>query len=267
MRPFLGRDRKNSDDKQRRQNHFNYSFHNYMPTGLRCLCQPRAGDDKYSHCGVRSLTGGGAAQRSRGYVAGVGGDGVALCPLSGVPVKTRCRRGHGAGKNVLAPQEKTKYFSNAMTVTKDKYITIEYSFSTSDGTLLGSSEYSGPFTFRQGYGDVVPGLDSRVEGAEIGDELSFVIPPEEGYGERDESKVKRLPLDALPLGRDPEPGLRVNLNGTVMVITEVHDDHLTLDGNHPLAGIPLHFNLRVTEVSDEAPEEHGGCGCGGTCSC
>lgn len=154
-----------------------------------------------------------------------------------------------------------------MLVTRDKYITIEYTFSAPDGTLLGSSEYSGPFTFRQGYGDVVPGLDTRVEGAQIGETLSFEIPPEEGYGERDESKVKTFPVDALPLGRDPEPGLRVNINGTIMVITEVTDDTLTLDGNHPLAGIPLQFELRIVDVSDEAPVSEGSCGCGGTCNC
>lgn len=154
-----------------------------------------------------------------------------------------------------------------MVVTKDKFITIEYQFSAPDGTLLGSSDYSGPFTFRQGYGDVVPGLDVRMEGAQIGDELVFEIPPEEGYGERDASRVKQLPVDALPLGRDPEPGLRVNVNGTVMVITEVTDDSLTLDGNHPLAGVPLKFQVRVTDISDEPPQDHGGCGCGGTCNC
>lgn len=154
-----------------------------------------------------------------------------------------------------------------MVVTQDKYITIEYSFSAPDGTLLGSSDYSGPFTFRQGYGDVVPGLDARVDGARVGDELSFVIPPEEGYGHHDESRIKKVPVDALPLGRDPEPGLRVNINGTIMMITEVSDDHLTLDGNHPLAGIPLHFDIRISDISDEAPQNHGGCGCGGTCNC
>lgn len=154
-----------------------------------------------------------------------------------------------------------------MVAVKDKFITIEYQFSAPDGTLLGSSDYSGPFTFRQGYGDVVPGLDTRVEGASVGEELDFVIPAAEAYGERDESLVKRLPKDELPLGREPEPGLRVNLGGTIMMITEVTSTEVVLDANHPLAGVPLHFELRITDIGDEAPEAHGGCGCGGTCSC
>ena len=154
-----------------------------------------------------------------------------------------------------------------MVVTKDKFITIEYTFTAPDGTLLGSSDYSGPFTFRQGYGDVVPGLDTEVDGANVGDELEFVIQPEDGYGVRDEDKVRRLPKDALPLGREPEPGLRVNVGGTIMIITDVTDDEIVLDANHPLAGIPLHFSVRITDIADEAPEAQGGCGCGGTCSC
>jgi FKBP-type peptidyl-prolyl cis-trans isomerase SlyD len=156
---------------------------------------------------------------------------------------------------------------NIMVVTQDKYITIEYTFSAPDGTLLGSSEYSGPFTFRQGYGDVVPGLDERVEGASVGQELDFIIEPEQGYGVRDDSLVKRFPKESLPLGREPEPGLRVNLGGTIMIITDVTDSEIVLDGNHPLAGIPLHFEVRIADISDQAPESAGGCGCGGTCSC
>lgn len=155
-----------------------------------------------------------------------------------------------------------------MVITKDKYITIAYEFKAPDGTLLGSSDYSGPFTFRQGYGDVVPGLDSRLEGKRIGEQHSFVIPPEEGYGVRDENLVSKLPKNALPLGREPELGMRVNAGDRVMVITEVTEESVVLDGNHPLAGIPLHFDVRVLAVDDEAPvdEEHG-CGCGGSCGC
>ncbi|MFW6215084.1 MAG: FKBP-type peptidyl-prolyl cis-trans isomerase [Alkalispirochaetaceae bacterium] len=155
-----------------------------------------------------------------------------------------------------------------MVIEKDKYITIAYEFSAPDGTLLGSSEYSGPFTFRQGYGDVVPGLDSRLEGKRVGEQHSFVIPPEEGYGMRDEALVSTLPRNALPLGRDPEVGMRVNAGERVMLITDVTDETITLDGNHPLAGVPLHFDLRILAVDDEAPAaDDNSCGCGGSCGC
>ncbi|MFP4211858.1 MAG: peptidylprolyl isomerase [Alkalispirochaeta sp.] len=154
-----------------------------------------------------------------------------------------------------------------MTATRDAYVTIEYTFSAPDGTILGSSDYSGPFTFRHGYGDVVPGLDTYTEGARIGDDLTFVVAPEEGYGLRDEGKVRRVAKDALPLGREPEPGLRVNVGGTIYIVTEVNDDDLVLDANHPLAGIPLHFSLRIVDIATEDPREASSCGCGSSCSC
>ena len=154
-----------------------------------------------------------------------------------------------------------------MTATKDQFVTIEYSFFAPDGALLGSSDYSGPFTFRHGYGDVVPGLDSRIEGAEVGEARSFDIPPQEAYGVRDESLVRRIPKEALPLDREAEPGLRVNVRGTVMVVTDVTDTEIVLDANHPLAGLPLHFDIRVIAVDDEDPRPDAHCSCGGTCDC
>lgn len=154
-----------------------------------------------------------------------------------------------------------------MKATRDTYVTMEYEFTSADGTLLGSSDYSGPFTFRHGYGDVVPGLDTNTEGATVGEELSFVVPPEEGYGVRDETKVRRLAKDALPLGRDPEVGLRVNVNNSVLIITDVTENEIVLDGNHPLAGVELHFTVRITDIALEDPREASSCGCGGTCSC
>jgi len=154
-----------------------------------------------------------------------------------------------------------------MTATRDRFVTIEYTFSAPDGTLLGSSDYSGPFTFRHGYGDVVPGLDTHTEGARVGDDLTFVVSPEEGYGLRDETKVRRIAKDVLPLEREPEPGLRVNVEGTIYVVTEVTGDDLVLDANHPLAGIPLHFSLRIVDIADDDPREASACGCGNSCSC
>ena len=144
---------------------------------------------------------------------------------------------------------------------------MEYTFTAPDGTLLGSSDYSGPFTFRHGYGDVVPGLDTHTAGASVGEHLTFVVSPEEGYGERDESKVRRISRDALPLGREPEPGLRVNVNDTIYIVTEVTATELVLDANHPLAGIPLNFDIQITDIASEDPREASSCGCGSACSC
>ena len=79
-----------------------------------------------------------------------------------------------------------------MTVTKEKYVTIAYNFSTPEGYLLGTSDRQGPLTFCAGSGDIIPGLDNALAGAEEGQVLDFVIPAAEAYGERDETLVAKL---------------------------------------------------------------------------
>ena len=153
------------------------------------------------------------------------------------------------------------------TSTKDLYMTINYTMTAPDGTVLGASRYNGPFTFKIGGGDAMPGLESRLAGANAGDSLRFDVPAEEAYGERDEQLVRTLPKSLLRLEREPEPGMRMNVNGTIMTITEVTEADVVMDGNHPLAGVPLHFDAEVTAVSDQAPEDHHDCTCGGTCEC
>lgn len=154
-----------------------------------------------------------------------------------------------------------------MTVTKDLYVTIDYTFTDPDGNVLGSSATSGPYTFCQGRGDTLPGLESRLEGSSLGAALEFVIPPEEAYGPRDEQLVRNLERSSLHLGRDPEVGMRVNAGNTVAYVTAITDDHVVVDANHPLAGIPLHFSVTVTGVDTEDPTPPHACSCGGSCNC
>ena len=158
-----------------------------------------------------------------------------------------------------------------MTITKEKYVTIAYSFSTPEGYLLGTSDRQGPLTFCAGSGDIISGLDAHLAGAEEGQELSFVIPAAEAYGERDESLVAQVVASDLNLGTEPKIGYRVEaqIGGRwrSALISDVEGEKITVDANHPLAGVPLHFQTTVLSVSDEAPVMEG-CGCGGGgCGC
>jgi len=158
-----------------------------------------------------------------------------------------------------------------MTVTKEKYVTVAYQFSTPEGYLLGTSDRQGPLTFCAGSGDVIAGLDSALSGAEQGQVLDFIIPAAEAYGDRDESLVTQLAASDLGLGGEPRVGFRVEaqIDGRwrSALISEVDGDKLTVDANHPLAGVPLHFHTEVLSISDEAPIMEG-CGCGGGgCGC
>ena len=158
-----------------------------------------------------------------------------------------------------------------MTVTKEKYVTIAYNFSTPEGYLLGTSDRQGPLTFCAGSGDIIPGLDNALAGAEEGQALDFVIPAAEAYGERDETLVAQLTAADLGLAGEPRIGYRVEaqIGGRwrSALISDVEGDKVTVDANHPLAGVPLSFHTTVLEISDEAPVMEG-CGCGGGgCGC
>lgn len=157
-----------------------------------------------------------------------------------------------------------------MTVTAEKYITINYKFTTPDGLLLGTSDRQGPLTFCAGSGDIISGLDARLQGHEAGEELSFVIPAEEAYGVRDESLVKTIKKSELPA--EPKIGTRIDaeIGGRwrVALISEIKGEDVVLDANHPLAGVPLHFDCSIVSVEDEPPFVEHGCGCGGGgCGC
>jgi len=156
------------------------------------------------------------------------------------------------------------------TVSQETQVTLEYRFSTSDGHFLGSSEQSGPFIFVPSRGDAVPGLESRIVGTKLGESFRFEIPAAEGYGEWDGDKEFRLDPKALDGLGEIQVGMRVSttMEGVPvdLVITEINDLEVVLDGNHPLAGHDLVFEGKVTGL-DAAPEVLGGCGCGHSCGC
>lgn len=158
-----------------------------------------------------------------------------------------------------------------MTVTKEKYVTIAYNFSTPEGYLLGTSDRQGPLTFCAGSGDIIAGLDKALAGAEEGQELDFVIPAVDAYGERDESLVAKVAASELGLAGEAKIGYRVEaqIGGRwrSALISDVEGDQVTVDANHPLAGVPLSFHTTVLSIGDEAPVMEG-CGCGGGgCGC
>ena len=152
---------------------------------------------------------------------------------------------------------------------------MDYKFKTVEGTLLGSSEQSGPFSFILGSGDVVPGLDSRIEGAKIGDTLSFIVPADEAYGQRRDDLVFVVPKERFEDIDDLDVGVRIQstVHGrpAELTVVEVAEKEIILDANHPLAGLDISFEVNITDL-EEVPEEllraqSQGCACGGNCSC
>lgn len=150
-----------------------------------------------------------------------------------------------------------------MQASRDKIVTMHYTLTADDGNVLDSSSGGEPLSYLHGHGNIVPGLENALEGAETGFKSRVTVEPEDGYGARREEMVIAAPRDQFDPAMDLKPGLQVVANGPqgqiIFTVREVGDEEVTLDGNHPLAGQRLHFDVEVTDVRAASAEElsHG----------
>ncbi len=159
-----------------------------------------------------------------------------------------------------------------MTISAKKVATIHYTLKNEQGEVLDSSEGQEPLAYLQGYQNLVPGLEKELEGKAVGDKLSVVVPPEEGYGETDPQLFQELPKDMFGGIDKIEVGMEFHAETAdgpqIVEVVEVEEDTVTINGNHPLAGMDLHFDVEVIEIRDATEEElqhghvHSAGGCG-----
>ncbi|HEX7973240.1 MAG TPA: peptidylprolyl isomerase [Anaerolineales bacterium] len=149
------------------------------------------------------------------------------------------------------------------TVQDDKVVTMDYTLKV-DGEVVDSSDNNEPIQFIQGQGQIIPGLERQLYGMTIGESKNVVVPPGEGYGEVDSGAYTDIPRSDFPPHIPLETGIQLQLrdqNGEVMdaYITEVRDEDIRLNFNHPLAGKELHFAVSVVDVRNATAEElaHG----------
>lgn len=148
-------------------------------------------------------------------------------------------------------------------IARNKVVIIDYSLKNDEGSLLDQSD-AGEFAYLHGLKNIIPGLEKALEGKGVGDSIVVRIPPEQGYGIRDEEKVAVVTRDMFPEDANLDIGVQFHAQGedgemTVISVTEVNGDSVTVDGNHPLAGIHLNFDVRVIAVRDATADElsHG----------
>jgi len=132
-------------------------------------------------------------------------------------------------------------------------VKIHYTGTLDDGTEFDSSAGSEPLEFALGGGQVIPGFDSAVDGMTVGDSKTVTIPPGEAYGERHDQLVQEVPKSALPEDMEPEVGMQLQSQspeGEIMnlIVAEVAQESITVDGNHPLAGQALTFAIELVEI-------------------
>jgi FKBP-type peptidyl-prolyl cis-trans isomerase SlyD len=150
-----------------------------------------------------------------------------------------------------------------MKVTRDKVVSLHYTLRGDDGNTIDSSVGSGPLAYVHGNGSLLPALEKELEGHGAGDKLAVRLAAKEGYGERDETLVQVLPRKTLATIGKLKVGTQFHAQvpggARVMTITAVEKENVTVDGNHPLAGLNLNFEVEVVEVRDATAEElaHG----------
>ena len=137
---------------------------------------------------------------------------------------------------------------------KGDTVKIHYTGTLEDGTQFDSSEGREPLEFEVGSGQVIPGFDSAVEGMAVGESKSVTIEAEDAYGPHREQMVQDVPKSALPTEIEPVAGMTLeaqNQQGQRMNLTvvAVGDDHITVDGNHPLAGKDLTFAIELVAIA------------------
>jgi FKBP-type peptidyl-prolyl cis-trans isomerase 2/predicted Fe-Mo cluster-binding NifX family protein len=146
-------------------------------------------------------------------------------------------------------------------VRNGRVVSLAFEMKDEQGNVIDSASEEDPMMYLQGSGSIL-GLEKAIEGLEAGAEVSVDVPPEDGFGERDEKRIVNARREQLP--SDIKEGDLVTSelpNGAQvhLVVMEITDEVVRLDGNHPLAGMTLHFDIKVMKVEAATAEEieHG----------
>lgn len=139
-----------------------------------------------------------------------------------------------------------------MPIEKGSKVSFDYTL-TVEGQVVDSSQQRGPLEYVHGEGNIISGLADEMEGLTQGDEKRIVLAPEDGYGEVNPEAFREIPRAQLPEGAEPQVGMMLQMqtpDGQVFPvgISEVKDDTVVVNMNHPLAGQTLTFDVKVTSV-------------------
>lgn len=146
-----------------------------------------------------------------------------------------------------------------MEIAAARVASIHYTLTDDAGEVIDRSPEGQPLRYFHGGGNIIPGLEKALAGKQAGDTLQVRIAPEEAYGIRNEEMIQSLPREAFQGIDVIEPGMQFQASsgrGPVLVtVVEVSDSQVKIDGNHPLAGKSLNFDVRVDDVREASEEE------------
>lgn len=150
-----------------------------------------------------------------------------------------------------------------MKIENQKVVSINYTLRNDQGEILDTSDGRKPLAYIQGMGNIIPGLEAQLHGKSVGDSLKVSVAPVDGYGEYDLAQVVQVSRSQF----EGVPELKVGMQFTasspegnqVVTVTNIDRDVVTVDGNHPLAGKTLHFDVTVVDIRNASEDElsHG----------
>ena len=132
-------------------------------------------------------------------------------------------------------------------------VKVHYVGRMEDGTEFDSSRDESPLEFTVGEGEVIPGFETAVVGMSPGDKKTITIPADDAYGQYNEELIAVTGRDQFPDDAEPEVGQEYEMSNDdgktfIMTVIDVSDSKVTLDGNHPLAGENLVFDIELVEI-------------------
>lgn len=146
-----------------------------------------------------------------------------------------------------------------MQISENSVVAMDYTLTGEDGQVIDTSEGREPLVYLHGHHNIIPGLEKALTGQEAGAEMDVVVQPAEGYGEYREELVQSVPREAFAGIDQIEPGMSFradsNAGPMTVVVREVKDDTVTVDGNHMLAGQVLNFKVAIRSVREATAEE------------
>lgn len=140
------------------------------------------------------------------------------------------------------------------TAKQGNSVKVHYHGTLSDGTVFDSTYEESPMDFTLGEGEIIPGFEEAVEGMDEGEKKSITVEPDRAYGDYNEKGVVQVPRENLPEDIQPEEGMMLQLNTpedqvVYVTVTEMDQENVTLDANHPLAGKTLNFDIELIQVN------------------
>ncbi|MDR2479429.1 MAG: peptidylprolyl isomerase [Treponema sp.] len=174
-----------------------------------------------------------------------------------------------------------------MTVTKNKVVSINYTLTDDNNNLLDSTSGQEPLEYLHGFENIIPGLENALEGKSPGDHFSVKIPAADAYGKHDKDLITDIPRENFSEFESIDAGMQFHAHTPAGVrlftVVEAGGHTVTVDGNHPLAGMDLTFDVTVAAVREASEQERshghvhnhhhegGGCcgqeGCNDDCAC